>query len=184
MGKSNDNDINTGYGDEFWVRSWLPNETTWTPTLVKTCVGLNIQRLCFMFCWTMLCYFIVLFCLFFLKIIWSHLNSVFCQPCFARLKKKKSSKNKNTVSETLLESQPDRENEKEQPEWVQAQLSEDFSQANSSLIFFTVCEFQELSDRHPDTLIQSTLSQRKCQVHRHFKPALVLWLEINNTAWY
>lgn len=99
-------------------------------------------------------------------------------------KKKKTLFFLNTVFWTLLKSQSNRKDDKEQPEWGQAQSSEDFSQANSSLIYNIVFEFQELSNRHWDTLIHSALFQRKCQVHRHFKPALVLWLEINNTAWY
>lgn len=43
-----------------------------------------------------------------------------------------------TILKTSLESQSDREDEKEQPDWGQARPSEDFRQANSGLIF-TFC---------------------------------------------
>lgn len=71
----------------------------------------------------------------------------------------------------------DKEDNREQPEWGRAQSSEDISQANSGLIYITAWEFQQLSDRRPDTFIHSARCQRKCQVHHHFKPLLVLWLK-------
>lgn len=121
------------------------------------------------------------FFFFFLKrLFWSDLSSASCHLCFFFCAETKTLCFSNFA---LVPSQTERTTKSSRGEARPGRLkiSVELTVVWSALLSVS---FQELSDRHPHTPIHSALSQRKCQVHRHFKPVLVLWLEINNTAWY